>query len=111
MMAIATVLAAWVSAGPLLADGSLLLGTASHGQGMVGASPGGLDAYRTTVAATGASNRLWLFVGDGTQGTSVPIGVYDDAGGRLLGSGDIALPQSLPAWSSCSTARAVQTAA
>jgi len=111
MMAIATVLAAWVSAGPLLADGSLLLGTASHGQVMVGASPGGLDAYRTVAVATGASNRLWLFVGDGTQGTSVPLGVYDDVGGRLLGSCEIVPAESLPAWSSCTSSRAVQTTA
>jgi hypothetical protein len=111
MIAIATVLAAWVSAGPLLADGSLLVGTASHGQAMVGASSGGLDAYRTIAVATGASNRLWLFVGDGTQGTSVPIGVYDDAGGRLLSSCEIVPAESLPAWSSCTSSRAVQTTA
>ena len=111
VVAMAILVAAWFSPGPLLADGSLLLGTASHGSVMVGASAGGLDAYRTVAAATGASNRLWLFVGDGTQGRSVPIGVYDDVGGRLLGSCEIVPPQSLSAWSSCSTARAVQTTA
>ncbi|MDQ6669721.1 MAG: hypothetical protein M3069_03035 [Chloroflexota bacterium] len=111
IVAIATLLAAWVSVGPLLADGNLLLGTASHGPVMVGASPGGLDAYRTVAAATGASNRLWLFVGDGTAGASVLIGVYDDVGGRLLGSCEIVPAPSLPSWSSCSTARAIQTTA
>lgn len=111
VVAMAILAAALVSPGPLLADGSLLLGTASHGPVMVGASPGGLDAYRTVAVTTGVSNRLWLFVGDGTQGTSVPIGVYDDVGGRLLGSCEIVPPQSLSAWSSCSTARAIQTTA
>ena len=111
LVAMATLVAAWASAGLILADGSLLLGTASHGPVMVGASPGGLDAYRTVAAATGASNRLWLFVGDGTQGTSVPIGVYDDAGGRLLGSCEIVPAESLLAWSSCTSSGAVQTTA
>jgi hypothetical protein len=104
-------IAAWLSPGSLLADGGLLVGTGSRGPVMVGASAGGLDAYRTVATATGASNRLWLFVGDETTGTSVPIGVYDDEGGRLLGTCSIALPQSSPTWSSCSTARPVQTTA
>jgi hypothetical protein len=97
--------------GVLAAEGGVLVGTVVRGPVMVGASPGGLDAYRVVAAATGASNRLWLLVGDGTKATSVVVGVYDDTGARLLGSCAITPPAVLPGWSSCSMPRAMQTTA
>ena len=109
---VAAVLAAvLVIPGVLAAEGGVLVGTAVRGPVMVGASRGGLDAYRVVAAATGASNRLWLLVGDGTKAVSVAVGVYHDTGARLLGWCAVTPPAALPGWSSCSLPRAVQTTA
>lgn len=94
---------------PLLADGGILVGTATAGSVMVGVSPRGVSAYRVVASATGSSRQLWLLVED--MATSVEVGVYGDPGARLLGSCTIVRPASLPSWAGCSLPRAVQTTA